>query len=236
VRPLVPLRAIAGNAAPIVLRTLEGEDGNLVTVERDGTKHALAILEGDDFQTVIDGHAVDGNVERVRALVAELALHYPLGLGAGRVRAVRHTGPTSWREERDGMTCTWHAPAGDAAITIYPARPLAEPSHTLELALQLFDERFEHLDLERPLEHTPLMIGSLRGTLGRAIGRYDKGSQRVILTAGLCDSTYRYVARIDRDANADHDGAFFAVMKSLVAIAPTPRAMIAANAVGHWAD
>lgn len=235
VRPTAPLRVFAGTTPPTALRTLEGEDGYLVRIDREGTACALAIVEGDDFQLLIEGEATANRFAALSVAVENLARTYPLGLGTGRVRRIRHDGPANWREERDGMASTWTAPTGDAVIKVLPARPLAEAKDAFELAIQLHDDRFEHLTLERELERGPIVIGSLRGSLGRAIGRYGDGPMRVIMTAGLSDLTHRYTVRLDRDASSDHDGAFFDLLKSIVPITPAAR-VTALNALGHWAD
>jgi hypothetical protein len=234
VRPIAPLRTFVGDVKATAMRTLEGEDASIAMIDRDNHVQVIAVIEGDDFQTVVDGRAPPVRREPLRLAVTHFASKLPLGLGSNRVRSVRHTGPAAWREERDGMTTRWTSPANDAVIDVFPARPLGEKEDVLALAL-LVAERADPLTVERPPRSEALVIGSLRGKLERATGHYG-GSQRVVLAAELADTKYRYYARIDRDARADLDAAFFALLQSFVSVVPARGAMAAVNAVGFWAD
>jgi hypothetical protein len=230
VRPVMSLQAICGGASTETIVTTEGELADLATIERAGAPVSVAIIAGDDFQTIVEGR---GPHELARSSVRDLATHFPLGLGAKRVRPVRHRGPSGWTHSKDGLISIWRS-QDDSCLKVYPARPLDEPAATHALAIWLHDDLFDGLTLDH-IEHVPLLLGAVRGTLGRATVRDVRGEPRVVVTAGLSDSAYRYVVRLDQPVTMASDDALFDVLATCTWFA-SASASYATRAVGHWAE
>ncbi len=228
---------------PTAITTREGEYG--VTVRISGwrglevVERTLAIVQGDDFQTVMVGQCSGSEwSDRTHAVVRHIAHTLPLGLGELRYRRYLYQPPIDWLCREQGLTATWRPagePSRDASIVVLPARPLFQTQATAELDNLIRDDSFDGITFERQVTSTPIEVVGFTGTLAAVVGTLRGARDRCVLTAALQDSRFLYVLRLQTDAAhavAD-ERAFRDVVHSCV---PLPAPEVAEVAVmAHWA-
>jgi hypothetical protein len=198
-RPLMSLRALVAQRAPQPgtisevkrITTQEGELGALVTFDAADGHHLLAVIVGDDFQTIVEARATDpAQRARVRTALEEIVVHLPLALGASRPRRYWYRPPAGWSGIARGMTTIWippDHPNNPTILTVLPARPMGEA-----FALDSFfrDDSFADVSAQ-DITRSEFKIGAFM-----AMRAHAHGKSGVFVTIALEDQRFMYVLRM----------------------------------------
>jgi hypothetical protein len=239
VRPLAALRTLVDEriAAAVLtepatrLATVEGELGAVVSVDAAGVHHALGVIYGDDFQTIIHGRTARADQrERVRAATRDLVANVPLGLGQKRHRRFWYSPPPGWQGLARGLVTDWFPldhPQNPAAIKVLPARPLDAIFHVDTF---LRDDAFADVAID-DIKRTPLSSGAFDGVLACAYA-----GERAFVTAALQDRQYIYVLRLATTLSrlATDEAVFQDMVRSCMPL-PQPADPSAIQALAYWA-
>ncbi len=229
--PAVALAELVGDALRIT--THEGEVAAL-TDDDTGTR---AIIWGDDAQTELTGVASEpAGRAAIAAVVREIVLLLPLGLGLERARRFWYTPPPGWRGIARGLDAEWISADGAATIQVRRARPLRWSVPATRIEQFLHDEQFFEFVLDEPIMQDSFTVGALRGKRGRAVGKVH-GRPRTFITIAVEDDQTVYTARLKCDGELSaHEAIFDALVQS---IEPLPKAQPRSGAsavLAHWTD
>jgi hypothetical protein len=240
VRPLMSLRALVDERRGVAtaiepatpLATVEGELGAVVHFEAAGVYHALGVVYGDDFQTIVDGRTTRADqCARLERVTRDIVVHLPLGLGQKRHRRFWYRPPAGWQGLVRGLVTDWFPldhPRNPATIKVLPARPLDAEFH---LDTLLRDDVFADVAID-DLEHVPLPTTAFAGVLVRATA-----GERAFLTAALEDRQYVYVLRLATTLGRlpEHELVFQDLVRSCVPLPqPASAALAAAQMLDYW--
>ena len=243
-RPLARFRVLVDERFPrrdesepaTRLATLEGELATIANFVAAGAHHTFGVVYGDDFQTIVHGWtARDDQRDTIHKATRELVVHFPLGLGEGRLRRFRYRRPAGWQGVVSGLVTDWFPlddPRNPSTIKVLPARP--HNVATLRLDAFLHDDDFTNVAIDK-IERTPILHDSVKGTFVRVVS-----GDRVFLTAGLEDRRHIYTLRLVTTTAwlAESEATFQRVVSSCSPV--PPRASIRSSplpiaAMAHWA-
>jgi hypothetical protein len=229
---LVTTAAAELGCAPAAIARLvtdEGEHAALVTLVGAQSERTLGFVFGDDSFTLVDARAAwPEHFREVRAAVERLVREHTLGLGERRCRRFDYRAPIGWTPVPRGLTTRWCA--GDAVLTVSPARP-AGASDTM------LDEMLAEAGAIRPLGTPGVAPAQGSGGLAGAMWRFRARRREAIIEVAavrLRDDRFDYALRLEAGRLGPYEEALQAVVQSVRAV-PRPRAPRTLDLNQHWA-